>query len=63
MGEGGGGERQKQGLLRALAIIQAGENNGSEELGDNGDDEKYSDFEYIQQIEPAGSAVGLDIVM
>lgn len=63
MGEGGGRERQNQGLLRALAIIQAGENNGSEELGDNGDDEKYSDFEYIQQIEPAGRAMGLDIVM
>lgn len=34
-----------------------------EKGGDNGDDEKYSDSEYIQKIEPAGHAVGVDIVM
>lgn len=60
---GWGRERQKQGLIRAIAIIQAGEDNGLEKGGDNGDDEKYSDSEYIQKIEPAGHAMGEDIVM
>lgn len=34
-----------------------------EEAGDNGDDEQASNFEYIEKVEPAECAIGLDVVM
>lgn len=47
--------------MRAIAIVQVGEND-LEEVGDNGDDEKCSDSEYIQKIQPIGHTMGLNVV-
>lgn len=36
--------------------------NDLEEVGDNGDDKKCSDFEYIWKIQPIGHTKGLNVV-